>query len=55
MKSFLKKYKITEETVELLNSYTNYLHIIIDVWEATSGTSADVPGVGLEMVSVLNW
>ena len=27
----------------------------IDVWEGTSGTSADVPGVGLEMVWVLNW
>ena len=27
----------------------------IDVWEGTSGTSVDVPGVGLKMVSVLNW
>ena len=26
----------------------------IDVWEGTSVTSADVPGVGLEMASVLN-
>ena len=31
------------------------LPITIDVWEGTSGTSADVPGVGFEMVTVLNW
>ena len=31
------------------------LFITIDAWEGTSGTSADVPGIGLEMVSVSYW